>query len=94
MMINMILLANTSWCKKCRLCYEDDLVKFWCAATAKPIPINVVTGGGKPEWCTLKEVPNKLTSDWKSGKYERGYTDGWNDCMENILRKDFTNYVD
>lgn len=92
MMIYMIFLVETEGCKRCKLCYDDDLVKFWCAATAKPIPANTVSNNDIPDWCPLKELPSKMTTDWKAGKYDRGYMDGWNGCIENILMKEGEEY--
>ena len=39
----------------------------------------------KPNWCPLKELPEKMEGynsiKWQWGEYE----DGWNHCIDNIL---------
>ena len=70
-------------CQKCTLCYEtenDD--EYLCCATGKLVP-----DGEKPEWCPLRELPNKMPD------FEHGYESveksiiriGWNACLSEIL---------
>ena len=43
-------------CQKCTLCYEtenDD--EYLCCATGKLVP-----DGEKPDWCPLRELPEKI----------------------------------
>lgn len=42
----------------------------------------------KPEWCCLKEVPNKLSWYTDLDRYEKGYVDGWNDAINEITEDD------
>lgn len=41
----------------------------------------------KPEWCPLREVPHKITS-WKgkSTNYQQGHRDGYNACIDEIMK--------
>lgn len=50
-------------CKKCALCYEtenDD--EYLCCATGKFVP-----NGKKPDWCPLRELPDKKCGAWTDG---------------------------
>ena len=39
----------------------------------------------KPEWCPLKETPNKMIPEMVIGnRYSEGIVKGWNDCLEEI----------
>lgn len=41
-------------------------------------------GDGRPEFCPLREVPNKK-ENWTFNSYDDGRVDGWNDCIDEIL---------
>lgn len=38
----------------------------------------------RQKWCPLKEVPNKQSYNGLDGYND--YTDGWNDCIDEITR--------
>lgn len=40
----------------------------------------------KPEWCPLKPVPEKAESEELFDEYDDGYVDGWNSCIDEILK--------
>mgnify|MGYP004459894565 CR=1 FL=1 len=78
-------------CQKCALCYEtenDD--EYLCCAVGKLLP-----DGEKPDWCPLRELPEKNPNNPElgnqSGVYytEKGYEvykRGWNACLDEILK--------
>ena len=75
-------------CQKCTLCYEtenDD--EYLCCATGKLVP-----DGKKPDWCPLRELPERETemtdADDLGNDYVRGTMDGWNNCLDMILREE------
>lgn len=42
----------------------------------------------KPDWCPLKEIPEKQIRDYPWHLYDRyilGYDDGWDNCIDEIL---------
>ena len=86
-------------CQKCTLCYEtenDD--EYLCCATGKLLP-----DGEKPDWCPLRELPEKKENDSflieaikndcfdgtdSSAAYFNGKDAGWNACLNEILKTD------
>lgn len=72
-------------CQKCTLYYEtenDD--EYLCCATGKLVP-----DGEKPEWCPLRELPEKMEVCGKypqPGKPVPSYRLGWNACLDKILK--------
>lgn len=46
--------------------------------------------GKKPEWCPIKPVPDKVSEIdeliFVPSRYAEGYMDGWNDCIDKILK--------
>lgn len=49
--------------------------------------LNDIMMQGKPGWCPLCEVPQKITS-WKgkSTNYQQGHRDGYNACIDEIMK--------
>ena len=75
-------------CQKCALCYEtenDD--EYLCCATEKLLP-----DGEKPDWCPLRELPEKKETVHPQECYDNSYwTDemkaGYNTCLDEILEE-------
>jgi hypothetical protein len=67
--------------------YKDDAL-YDCAITGKTIPINGGHYEDRPDWCPLRELPEKIP-ELKSG-YEDLSTSirrvGWNACLDEILK--------
>ena len=82
-------------CQKCTLCYEtenDD--EYLCCATGKLVP-----DGAKPDWCPLRELPEKEETTYPQACYENSYwTDemkaGFNACLNEIMRQGMSDSVD
>lgn len=71
--------------------YKDDAL-YDCAITGKTIPINGGRYGKKPDWCPLRELPEKrYTSHPKACSTNRYWTDeinaGFNACLDEILKE-------
>ena len=44
------------------------------------------TEKNKPDWCPLHELPERET-EMTDGDYVRGTMDGWNACLDEILKE-------
>ena len=70
-------------CNECKIRFDDEYSN-WCPYD-NPEPNGVwqyVEKGTKPDWCPLKEIPEKLEGN-NSIKYQWGdYEDGWNHCLD------------
>ena len=90
-MSKSVLVINTPEnCLDCQFCYElDEGVEACCSIsdddkdTSLMKKINYEYGycQGKPDWCPLKELPNK--KNW--GEIFNGNVKGWNDCLKEII---------
>lgn len=75
-------------CQKCTLCYEtenDD--EYLCCATGKFVP-----NGKKPDWCPLRELPEKketrvTLSCYPNGRWTEDMKAGYNTCLDEILEE-------
>ena len=67
-------------CDECNLHYERDCEDY-CDIGNEYIDINVLKS--KPDWCPLKEVPQKPDQPPIN---ESSYVAGWNACIDEILK--------
>lgn len=53
---------------------------------------------GRPDWCPLRELPERETemtdADDLGNDYVRGTMDGWNNCLDMILENGLSDSVD
>lgn len=68
-------------CQKCALCYETPNDGYMCCATGKILP-----DGEKPDWCPLRELPERKKADTDLLTMESGIVAGWNACLDEILK--------
>lgn len=67
-------------CQKCILCYEtENEDEYLCCATGKLVP-----DGEKPDWCPLRELPEKVHNDNGCDEYSDGHDAGFNACLNKI----------
>lgn len=52
-----------------------------CCATGKILP-----DGEKPDWCPLRELPEKKRADTDLLTVESGIVEGWNACLDEIMK--------
>ena len=78
-------------CNECKIRFDDEYSN-WCPYD-NPEPNGVwkyVEKGTKPDWCPLKPLPEKEVNFGSPyflyDEYGDGYTDGWNGCLNVILR--------
>lgn len=67
-------------CQKCTLCYgtkNDD--EYLCCAVGKLVP-----DGKKPDWCPLRELPEKKETNYYMNNKGKGIVEGWNACLDAI----------
>ena len=73
-------------CQKCTLCYETEDDEYLCCAVGKLVP-----DGEKPDWCPLRELPEKKDTiiyendDWGTVNLKTK-DEGWNACLDEILK--------
>ena len=87
---SVLLIDTPENCLDCQFCYElDEGVEACCSISdddkdtslMKKIDCEHGYCQGKPDWCPLKELPNK--KNW--GEIFNGNVKGWNDCLKEII---------
>ena len=64
-------------------CYECKLQDWLTCRIAKKCN----TSHSRPDWCPLRELPEKNTKNYSDGyKYGKGYQDGYNACIDELLK--------
>ena len=71
-------------CDKCTLCCMTPYGEYMCCKMRKNVP-----DGEKPDWCQLRELPEKEETVHSQECYTNGYWSdemkaGWNACLEEI----------
>ena len=75
----ILVMDMPTHCAKCPCFYES--AHDMCGAMNKRVNLN-----SKPEWCPLREVPQKQVNNCLDNTYQRGAKDGWNFCISEILK--------
>lgn len=71
-------------CDKCTLCCMTPYGEYMCCKMRKNVP-----DGEKPDWCPLRELPEKEETVHSQECYTNSYWSdemkaGWNACLEEI----------
>ncbi len=83
----VLVMDMSETCKDCSCkypSYKDDAL-YDCAITGKTIPIDGGHYGEKPDWCPLRELPER--KERRVGEHgERMFRAGFNSCLGEILK--------
>ena len=89
-----ILVVDTpETCLDCMFCFElDEGVNACCSVMSdendKDLRRDIECYGGycqdKPGWCPLKELPKEENGDEDLCSFDRGWTAGFNTCLQKI----------
>lgn len=91
---SVLVIDTPENCLDCRFCYElDEGVEACCsisdddkdASLMKKIDCEYGYCQGKPNWCPLKPLPEKSTTENDMTDYQCGMVDGRNQCINEII---------
>lgn len=66
---------------------ENCPVRFVSYCNAKKAPNKISDSRNKPQWCPLREVPQKHTIHCTDTTHHRHVKEGWNYCIDAILKE-------
>lgn len=97
---SILVLDTTESCEKCQLCSLGNYGTKRCTASDRSIFLK--DKEHKPDWCPLIEAPKKKTNicSCRNGVLglnqlsERRFADGYNSCIDEILKECGENEVD
>lgn len=78
-----ILLIDTP--KSCRECYFQKGLTVYGYACGLENKMNE-DARCRPDWCPLIPFPERHIAPKTATGYEIGYEDGWNECLEKMMR--------
>ena len=81
-MKGILILDKPKTCREC-FCFKKTNINGWCESTK-----NHTCHNNLPEWCPIKLIPKKNTSDTSGiiyDEYPAGYKEGWNACIEAMI---------
>ena len=82
---SVLVMKTPEKCLDCNLCALDMDGSLSCYYYKKEICSNVGENNSRPEWCPLRELPEEDHENHYPDECEDGYTDGWNDCLREIM---------
>ena len=82
---SVLVMKTPEKCLDCNLCALDMDGSLSCYYYKKEICSNVGENNSRPEWCPLREFPEEDHENHYPDELEDGYTDGWNDCLREIM---------
>ncbi len=90
---SVLVMDTPKTCLDCMFCFElDEGIEACCSVTAdeedKSLCKEIICENGycnnKPEWCPLKELPKEENGDEDLCSFDRGWTAGFNTCLQRI----------
>ena len=82
----ILVIDMPTCCRRC-MCYVIGPIHSFCKVTK----FEILNGATIPYHCPLKFLPDKRDErgTWTvNGYIEDGYSNGWNDCIDEILRNE------
>ena len=87
--------------ERCALCeykkrphgmsFPEDMICTWTEISVHPYHPNNVVNGTKPDWCSIRQMPEKKPLTGDVSNPEKGGNEfvraGWNACIDEILRE-------
>lgn len=95
---SVLVIDTPENCLDCQFCYElDEGVESCCSISddykdtslLKKIDCKYGYCQGKPDWCPLNPLPDKMTTESDMTDYQCGMVDGRNQCIDEITGGDF-----
>lgn len=81
---SIIIIDTPKTCAECRASYCADIWYCYGGTYRRMLTSNEIYA--KPDWCPLKEMPERLHQHIIEGKpvFDKYYIGGWNNCLEVI----------
>ena len=81
----ILVIEMPSSCEKCRLhSFVGKDCDVVCQAKGTTQSYEDAYNG-KPDWCPLKPMPEKIRKQIGETEWQQGFTDGWNSFIDEIL---------
>lgn len=79
----VLVIDMPTQCIDCPAHFVDEPV-YWCGVTDEVLLSDCIETF-KPDWCPLKEMPQRMASEPDDSEYVSGGKNGWNFCIHRIL---------
>lgn len=77
----VLVMDMPDYCNDCYAVHMSLSGRF-CRAAEESLPVKAE----RPDWCPLRELPEKKEL-YLSINNQKGYCDGWNACLDKILKR-------
>lgn len=86
---SILVIDTPERCSMCEFLKSTDEEYCYCGRLGFDYQVNEYmrsTPKGKPDWCPHRELPEKKEENKYHNNYERGIVDGFNSCIDEILK--------
>lgn len=88
---SILVIETPDICIDCPCHFAEETGKVWCGRNGKEILADDIEDF-KPDWCPLKDIPEKKSENIKEvGLISSTRNEGWNLCIDEILKEVFEN---
>ncbi|MCI8378715.1 MAG: hypothetical protein HFH72_09380 [Lachnospiraceae bacterium] len=84
---SILVIDTPDSCIDCPCNFAGMSGQVWCGKENKELLADDIQTF-KPDWCPLKDVPTKKKENKYHNSYQKGQADGWNMCIDEILKGD------
>lgn len=92
---SILVIDTPKTCLDCKFCRElHEGIEACCEISDEPDDkelcrmIEVDYCQEKPNWCPIRDLPEKKEENKYNNSYEKGMKDGFNTCINEILKGD------
>lgn len=86
---SILVIDTPERCSMCEFLKSTDEEYCYCGRLGFDYRVNEYMRSmpkGKPDWCPLRDFPEKKEENKYHNNYERGIVDGFNACIDEILK--------
>lgn len=88
---SILVIDTPKRCSMCKFMRNTDEEYHYCRVLGFDYQVDdymMSTLNGKSDWCPLVDLPEKMNADDYLDDDREPYTNGWNDCIDEILKKE------
>lgn len=86
---SILVIDTPERCSMCKFMRNTDEEYHYCRVLGFDYQVDDYMRSapkGKPDWCPHRELPEKKEENKYHNNYERGIVDGFNSCIDEILK--------
>ncbi len=86
---SILVIDTPERCSMCKFMRNTDEEYHYCRVLGFDYQVDDYMRSapkGRPDWCSLRDLPEKKKENKYNNSYEKGMKDGFNTCINEILK--------